>query len=119
MCEIAKNYFENLFTAKECTYDSVLKFIQPSIMLEDNEKLLRPVLKDDLHEALLEMHPDKPPGPDGFNPTFYQKLWGTCSDDIFNAVKHWLDMDFFPPSLSKMNIYLISKCIKPHNVKDL
>ncbi|XP_050875299.1 uncharacterized protein LOC127078927 [Lathyrus oleraceus] len=97
MCEIVKNYFKNLFTVR----------------------LLRPVSKEELHEAIPEMHPDKSPGPEDFNPTFYQKLWGTCIDDIFEAVKHWLDMGSFPPALSETNICLIPKCIKPRNRNDL
>jgi len=31
------------------------------------------------------MQPDKSPGLDGFNPTFYQRFWHVCGDDIFSG----------------------------------
>ncbi|CAK8579668.1 unnamed protein product [Lathyrus sativus] len=65
------------------------------------------------------MHPDKSPGPDGFNPAFYQKFWHLCGDDIWVAAKNWLDRGFFPDSLNETNICLIPKCTNPHTMKDL
>jgi carbamoylphosphate synthase small subunit len=42
-----------------------------------------PITKEELREALFQMHPDKAPGPDSFNPAFYQHFWDLCGDDIF------------------------------------
>ncbi|KAK2424247.1 hypothetical protein QL285_034627 [Trifolium repens] len=65
------------------------------------------------------MHPDKAPGPDGFNPAFYQHFWELCGDDIFEAAKEWLDRGYFPSSLNETNICLIPKCENPTYMKDL
>src|SRR4051812_8253988 len=65
------------------------------------------------------MHPDKSPGPDGFNPAFYQHFWSLCREDIFQAALLWLDRGFFPPELNATNICLIPKCANPKNMKDL
>ncbi|XP_058783388.1 uncharacterized protein LOC131658070 [Vicia villosa] len=46
--------------------------------VEENRKLLDHITKEELYEALLQMHPDKSPGPDGFNPAFYQHFWELC-----------------------------------------
>jgi hypothetical protein len=56
------------------------------------------------------MHLDKSPGPDRFNPAFYQNFWGMCGVDIFSAVTNWLEKGYFPYSLNDTNIRLISKC---------
>jgi hypothetical protein len=86
---------------------------------EDNARLTSPILKEEIHNALMQMHPDKSPGPDGFNPAFYQHFWHLCGDDIYVAVKTWLDRGFFPTSLNETNICLIPKCDNPSSMKDL
>ncbi|KAK2410765.1 hypothetical protein QL285_046110 [Trifolium repens] len=64
------------------------------------------------------MHPDKFPGPDGFNPAFYQSFWDICGDDVFIAVKDWLERGYFPSTLNETNICLIPKCDSPASMKD-
>ncbi|XP_045802334.1 uncharacterized protein LOC123895912 [Trifolium pratense] len=54
---------------------SGLSLITPKITQEDNAQLVRPITLEELKEALFQMHPDKAPGPDGFNPAFYQHFW--------------------------------------------
>jgi hypothetical protein len=65
------------------------------------------------------MHPDKAPGPDGFNPAFYQHFWDRCSNDIYEAAQDWLARGYFPSSLSETNICLIPKCENPTTMKDM
>ncbi|GAU49279.1 hypothetical protein TSUD_407190 [Trifolium subterraneum] len=72
--------------------------------------------RSEIHEP---MHPDKSPGPDGFNSAFYQSLWELCGDDIFVATSIWLDRGYFPSSLNESNICLIPKCDNPTSMKDL
>jgi hypothetical protein len=86
---------------------------------EDNARLTSPILKEEIHNALMQMHPDKSPGPDDLNPAFYQHFWHLCGDDINAAVKSWLDRGFFPTSLNETNICLIPKCDSPSSMKDL
>jgi hypothetical protein len=72
LCAVAMNYFDHLFKSNSTVHEPVLSLIGPKITQDDNEKLLAPISKEELKEALFQMHPDKAPGPDGFNPTFYQ-----------------------------------------------
>nr|DAD19321.1 TPA_asm: hypothetical protein HUJ06_020784 [Nelumbo nucifera] len=65
------------------------------------------------------MHLDKSPGPDGLNPTFYQKFWPLIGKDIFQAVVSWLSREEFPASLNDTTIVLIPKCESPKTMKDL
>lgn len=119
ICEVAKNYFDNLFAAKDSVHEPVLSIIQPTISNADNDMLLPHVTKEELHDALIHMHPTKSPGPDDFNPAFYHKFWYMCGDDIFGKVTHWLERGFFPSSLNDTNICLIPKCVNPNNMKKL
>ncbi|WJX23528.1 hypothetical protein P8452_12731 [Trifolium repens] len=119
LCEVAKQYFDSLFKASHGNHVPVLSLIQQRVTDEDNARLTSPILKEEIYNALMQMHPDKSPGPDGFNPAFYQHFWHLCGDDIFAAVKTWLDRGFFPTSLNETNICLIPKCDNPNSMKDL
>ncbi|MCH79466.1 endonuclease/exonuclease/phosphatase family protein, partial [Trifolium medium] len=119
ICEAALNYFDNLFKANATTHDQILSLIVPKVTREDNDRLVAPITREKLKEALFQMNPDKAPGPDGFNPAFYQHFWELCSDDIFEAAKEWLDRGYFPSSLNETNICLIPKCDDPVSMKDM
>jgi hypothetical protein len=119
LCDLAKNYFDHLFQAKATVHDLVLSLITPRITSEDNERLVAPITREELKEALFQMHPDKAPGPDGFNPAFYKHFWELCGSDIYEAAKDWLERGYFPSSLNETNICLIPKCDNPASMKDL
>ncbi|MCI04126.1 RNA-directed DNA polymerase (Reverse transcriptase), partial [Trifolium medium] len=65
------------------------------------------------------MHPDKAPGPDGFNPAFFQHFWEVCGEDLWRAASIWLERGYFPTSLNETNICLIPKCENPTSMKDM
>ncbi|GAU18647.1 hypothetical protein TSUD_124800 [Trifolium subterraneum] len=119
LCEVAKQYFDTLFKPKNGEQEPVLNLIQRRVTEEDNMYLAASITKVEIQQALFQMHPDKSPGPDGFNPTFYQRFWEQCGDDIFVAASTWLDRGYFPTSLNETNICLIPKCDNPISMKDL
>ncbi|GAU10125.1 hypothetical protein TSUD_418540, partial [Trifolium subterraneum] len=119
LCEVAKSYFDTLFKPRDGDHDPVLNLIQPRVTDDDNLVLTAPITKVEIQQALFQMHPDKSPGPDGFNPAFYQRFWEQCSDDIFSAASTWLERGYFPTSLNDTNICLIPKCDNPTSMKDL
>ncbi|GAU45877.1 hypothetical protein TSUD_401030, partial [Trifolium subterraneum] len=118
LCEVAHKYFDQLFKSKAGVGETVLSLISPRVSAEDNEHLVTPISKEELRLALFQMHPDKSPGPDGFNPAFYQHFWDMCGEDIFQEVKGWLDRGYFPSSMNETNICLIPKCERPNTMKD-
>ncbi|GAU45240.1 hypothetical protein TSUD_291240 [Trifolium subterraneum] len=119
LCEVAKQYFDTLFKPKNGEQEPILNLIQRRVTEEDNIYLAAPITKDEIQQALFQMHPNKSPGPDGFNPAFYQRFWEQCGDDIFVAASNWLDRGYFPTSLNETNICLIPKCDNPISMKDL
>jgi hypothetical protein len=116
---LSKNYFDHLFKANASLHDPALNLISPKITQEDNANLVADITMEELKIALFQMHPDKAPGPDGFNSAFYQHFWDLCGNDIFEAVKEWLQSGYFPSSLNETNICLIPKCENPMSMKDL
>ena len=65
------------------------------------------------------MHPDKSPGPCGFNSAFYQKLWPLVGNDFFTQCTIWLNDLQFPSTLNLTNIALIPECTHPSSMQDL
>jgi hypothetical protein len=118
LCEVARNYFQELFSPKGGVMDPVLSLISPRVTVEDNAMLVAPFTKEEVRLALFQMHPDKSPGPDGFNPAFYQNFWDLCGDDVFTAIKDWLGRGYFSSTLNETNICLIPKCDSPISMKD-
>jgi hypothetical protein len=62
---------------------SVLETISPTVANDDNLLLTSPFIKEEFRKMIFLLNPDKWPGPDGYNPGFYQHFWSLCSDDIF------------------------------------
>jgi hypothetical protein len=101
------------------THDPILSLVVPKVSQEENEKLVAPITKEEVITALFQMHPDKAPGPNGFNLAFYQHFWDLCGNDIIEATKGWLERGYFPSSLNETSICLIPKCENPISMKDM
>ncbi|GAU27989.1 hypothetical protein TSUD_373850 [Trifolium subterraneum] len=63
LCEVAKQYFDTQFKPKNGEQEPVLNLIQRRVTEEDNIYLAAPITKDEIQQALFQMHPDKSPGP--------------------------------------------------------
>ena len=66
----------------------------------------------------MKMHPNKSPGPDGFNPAFYQRFWDLVGDDVYLDSLDWMNNLCFPPSVNHTNICLIPKHQNSRTMKD-
>nr|KYP64364.1 Transposon TX1 uncharacterized [Cajanus cajan] len=86
---------------------------------EDNGQLIKPLSKDEIRTSLFQMHKDKAPGPDGFNPGFYKRFWEVCGEDILFSCNSWLEAGVLPPHINDAVIALIPKCPNPSNMKEL
>lgn len=74
--KMAVDYFEDLFsTTSPSDFDSFLDEVTPSITSQMNQRLLRIATEDEVKQALLMMHPEKAPGPDGMTALFFQHSW--------------------------------------------
>jgi len=58
----------------------------------DNALLTAPFSKEEFRDAIFSMHPDKCPGPNGYNPRFYQYFWSICREYIFKGCVEWLEI---------------------------
>jgi carbamoylphosphate synthase small subunit len=74
IAEVVKTYFNELFKPNGGSHEPILSLISPRVSDEENSLLVAPITKEEVRAALFQMHPDKSPGPDGFNPAFFQKF---------------------------------------------
>jgi len=80
-CDVARQYFMNIFHKQGGVFSPVLDAIQSFVSTIYNDKLTAPFTKAEFRSAIFFMHPDKCAGPDGYSPGFYQHFWNLCSDD--------------------------------------
>lgn len=59
LCQIARDYFQNLFTMTQGTYDPVLRVVRRCVSEEDNANLLRPFAHEEFTAAIYQMGPIK------------------------------------------------------------
>lgn len=85
---------------------------------DQNASLQRPFSLEEFTKAV-QMNIDKSPGPDGFNPTSFQKFCPLMGKDIFKVCSNWLNNNEFPQALNEATIILIPKTEHPSSMKDL
>ena len=68
-----QNILINLEGSNKLAQDKMLENIPTVITREDNNNLNKPISMEEVKLALFSMHPDKSPGPDGFQAFFFQK----------------------------------------------
>ncbi|MCI05653.1 RNA-directed DNA polymerase (Reverse transcriptase), partial [Trifolium medium] len=79
----------------------------PSLNEEACRSLTNKITKEEVTQALNQMHPFKAPGPDGFQ-----------GDDVVRLISTAFETGGFPPSLSETLIALIPKTDCPNNFKE-
>jgi hypothetical protein len=119
MCNIAKDYFDQLFKQGLHDEEVVTNLMQGRVTLEDNQRLTNDFVIEEFKEALFSMHSDKAPEPDGLNPAFYKRFWELCGREIYDTSLMWLQRGSFPEHMNDTNIVLIPKVDKPTSMKDL
>lgn len=71
---VVTSYYQKLFTSSSPSDEAmnvVLDAIDPTIIEEMNVELCRKCSKEEVWEALHQMHPNKAPSPDGMHVVFY------------------------------------------------
>lgn len=119
LAEVIEGYYRELFTESNISCSRVIGCIDKGISRDQNEMLLESVTTKEVKQALFQMNPDKSPGPDGFNPGFYQKYWDIVGSDVVQMVTQIFDTGEFPLHLAETHICLIPKKLQPEIVGDL
>lgn len=85
----------------------------PQISASTIEQLAREVAPCEIWAAVKDMKAFKAPGPDGFQPLFYQKFWDVGHPNVISLVKDVLEGRDFPEGLNDAFLVLIPKVDAP------
>lgn len=58
----------------------------------------------------------KAPGPDGFQPVFYQHCWDVVGNSVVNFVLEFFETGTLPPDMNAALVVLIAKVAKPERI---
>lgn len=93
-------YLSELFTSIPGDRISVVsKALTPKITDSENQALISTPTAIEIHLALLAIHPDKAPGPDGFSASFFQANWPTVGPEIVTEIQSFFTSGVIPRSL--------------------
>ena len=87
IAEVFFQHFDDLFRANDeidvaPVVDKVRATVPPNMAV----MLTEAYVKEEVREALKQMHPTKAPGPDGMCALLYQKFWSIVRMDVENTV---------------------------------
>jgi hypothetical protein len=85
LCATAKNYFDHLFQANTTSHDPVLSLIAPHITREDNDRLVAPITREELKQALFRFSKCIRTRPQGqtVSTLLFTSIFGSCVVVIF------------------------------------
>lgn len=53
----------------------------------DLQELEKDITEEEIHKAVMELHPEKAPGPDGYTWAFFKVYWDIIRTDLVAAIK--------------------------------
>jgi hypothetical protein len=112
-------FFDRLFTSSNpYGLETCLQTLPMRVTNEMNSQLLGKVMKEEVHQALLQMAPLKSPRPDGFPAAFYQHHWNLVEEEVVTAVREFFNNGCIDPDINFTHIALVPKKKNPVGVSD-
>jgi hypothetical protein len=112
------NFFEDLFSSSNPVgMDLVCQVVNGRLSTDHIESCNQIFTKEEVKDALDQMHPLKAPGPDGLPAIFFQKYWNIVGKEIQELVLSILNEGQSPECINKTFIALIPKCKNPSSPK--
>jgi exonuclease III len=109
------SFYEQLYTMDEEVENNVaaredcFSFIVQTVTEEQNKELLRPLVMEEVTEAVKQLPGGKAPGADTIPAEFYQELWEDLEFDIFNFVAEAINQAHISAELNINKIALLPK----------
>jgi hypothetical protein len=113
------NYFEELFSSSNPTnIEATCEVVQGKLSEEHKAWCEMDFSREEIKEAIDQMHPLKAPGPDGLPALFYQKYWHIVGVEVQNLALSILNRNGDPRDINKTFLVLIPKGKNPSSPKD-
>lgn len=112
-----QHYFSDIFRSSDPIVNDIVQYVNPKITNNHIHKLMMPFLGEEIRIAIFSTHLNKAPGPDGFNPGFFQFFWDIVGKDVIDFFLDCLNNQVLPDGLNDTNVVLIPKVKNPCTVK--
>ena len=95
-----KNFYQTLFKDDVGTNqeDNMIKFMEhlenPKLSEEEKLQCDKPILTDELYDALKQLNDDSSPGSDGLSPSFYIKFWPWLHKALYDCLIESINKEF-------------------------
>ncbi|XP_057248356.1 uncharacterized protein LOC104890473 [Beta vulgaris subsp. vulgaris] len=97
--------------------DLVLRDLNlPHLSPSQQQQLIRPFSKDEVHEAMFGIGQGKSPGMDGSTAEFFKHHWVALGNEVFQAVNHFFTTGFILHEWNQTLIVLLPKGQNPEDV---
>ncbi|XP_057246831.1 uncharacterized protein LOC104884449 [Beta vulgaris subsp. vulgaris] len=97
--------------------DLVLRDLNlPHLSLSQQQQLLRPFSKDEVHEAMFSIGQGKSPGLESSTAEFFKHHWVSLGNEVFQAVNHFFTTGFILHEWNQTLIVLLPKGQNPEDV---
>lgn len=108
-----RSFVRDLFTSSDPTcVEEVAALVANKVKDVHLRVLNEPFSREEVEEALFQMHPTKAPGLDGFPALFYQNFWGIVGDEVIDFCLQALQGTTQPGMINKTLRVLILKVKK-------
>ncbi|KAL2936882.1 LINE-1 retrotransposable element ORF2 protein, partial [Bienertia sinuspersici] len=104
------DFFTNLYTTNEVV-NSYTEYTSSNSLVLSN-----PPSVEEIREATFSLGPHKAPGPDGFHPIFFQRMWDIVGARMCEQIQTWFHIGEIPHQISSALICLIPKQPNPDKV---
>ena len=119
VAEVVASYFENLYrTSHPEKILEVVEAVDPKVLDEMNQFLIKQFTRAEIEAALKQMHPTKSPGPDNIPAIFYENYWDILGNDVVGMVLNVLNSNISMTDINKTFITLIPKINNPAKMTD-
>ena len=114
-------YYQELLSIDKCRNQKVCGEIMkngPVLNSNHQERLLRTVTDEEIHNAMFSIPGDKSPGPDGFGTHFFKDTWSTVGTEISAAIKDFFTSGKLLKEVNTTILTLIPKVKCPSSVSE-
>ena len=116
--QLAIQYYKRLYSLDdvELVVDKLPQEGFPCLKYEECRELNRQFIAVEVVGAVKSMGKFKAPGPDGFQPVFYQDCWEVVGESVLKFVLDFFNTGVLPRDTNNALLVLIAKVVKPEKI---
>lgn len=119
IANVIVSYFQKLFSSVEGNREETVKYaLSLMVTEEENQRLISIPSPAEIKDAILSIHADKAPGPDGFSAGFFHSHWSEIWEEIVKEIQAAFETETLPPKINETHIRLIPKVRSPKTVAE-